>query len=103
MLRGLQKHAPSRRISCQASAEHVEQFAEFPLSGKTLAGGMECAMHATGCYPEWWQGKHVDNPTGGWIAGTTDESARDTAQLFTRAALWGRLGRDGRGHCAVGC
>jgi len=31
MLRGLQNHAPSRRISCQASAEHLQQCAEFAL------------------------------------------------------------------------
>ena len=28
---GLQNHASSRRISCQASAEHSQQCAEFPL------------------------------------------------------------------------
>src|SRR5215475_12923227 len=25
--------------------------------GKTLAGGYEAAMHATGIYPEWWTGR----------------------------------------------
>jgi hypothetical protein len=25
--------------------------------GKTLAGGFEAAMHATGRYPQWWTGK----------------------------------------------
>ena len=25
-------------------------------SGKSLAGAMECAMHATGRYPDWWKG-----------------------------------------------
>jgi hypothetical protein len=27
------------------------------LSGKSLAGAMECAMHATGRYPHWWKGR----------------------------------------------
>src|SRR5215469_17728345 len=31
--------------------------------GKTLAGGFEAAIHATGRYPEWWQGKRFDGPT----------------------------------------
>src|SRR5919206_369765 len=28
--------------------------------GKTLAGGFEIAMHATGRYPDWWTGKRFD-------------------------------------------
>jgi hypothetical protein len=30
--------------------------------GKTLAGGMEVAFHATGKYPSWWQGRRFDRP-----------------------------------------
>src|SRR5262249_57876937 len=32
--------------------------------GKTLAGAMETAIHATGRYPEWWRGRHFHKPTG---------------------------------------
>jgi hypothetical protein len=28
--------------------------------GKTIAGGFEAAMHATGRYPGWWQGRRFD-------------------------------------------
>src|SRR5262245_33812763 len=56
-------------------------------SGKTLAGGMEAAMHATGRYPEDWKGKRFDGPTVGWVAGTTNETTRDTVQRIL-------LGRD---------
>src|SRR5215467_13374366 len=42
--------------------------------GKTLAGGFEAAMHATGRYPAWWTGKRFDGPTIGWCAGTTNEN-----------------------------
>jgi len=28
--------------------------------GKTLAGGFEVAMHATGRYPDWWRGRRFD-------------------------------------------
>ena len=37
--------------------------------GKTLAGGFEVAMHASGHYPDWWQGKRFDQPTNSWVAG----------------------------------
>lgn len=62
-------------------------------SGKSLAGGFEVAMHATGRYPEWWRGKRFDKPTVGWISGTTNEVVRDTVQRI----LVGRPGSPGTG------
>jgi phage terminase large subunit-like protein len=61
--------------------------------GKTLAGSMEVAMHATGRYPEWWRGKRFDKPTVSWVAGTTGETVRDTVQKM----LVGRSGYEGTG------
>src|ERR671937_1005204 len=62
-------------------------------SGKSLAGGMETAMHATGRYPDWWKGKRFGKPTIGWGAGTTNETTRDTIQRI----LVGRPGQPGTG------
>src|SRR4051812_2846089 len=45
--------------------------------GKTISGGFEAAMHATGLYPEWWQGRRFAGPTKAWVAGVTGESTRD--------------------------
>jgi phage terminase large subunit-like protein len=61
--------------------------------GKTLAGGFEAAMHATGLYPDWWKGRRFDKPTIGWVAGTTNETVRDTVQRV----LVGRPGLTGQG------
>ena len=61
--------------------------------GKTLAGGFEAAMHATGRYPEWWTGKRFERPTIGWACGVTGEVVRDTVQRV----LVGRSGRIGTG------
>jgi hypothetical protein len=61
--------------------------------GKTWAGGMEAAMHATGRYPDWWQGKRFDKPTNSWVAGITGETVRDTVQR----TLVGREGAHGTG------
>jgi phage terminase large subunit-like protein len=60
-------------------------------SGKSLAGAMECAMHATGRYPDWWKGRRFDKPTIGWGAGATNETTRDTVQRI----LVGRPGQPG--------
>jgi phage terminase large subunit-like protein len=61
--------------------------------GKTLAGGFEVAMHATGKYPAWWQGKRFDRPTISWACGVTGEVVRDTVQRV----LVGRPGQEGSG------
>lgn len=49
--------------------------------GKTLAGGAEVAMHLTGLYPDWWQGRRFAGPTR-WIAGS--ESAELTRKGVQR-------------------
>jgi phage terminase large subunit-like protein len=61
--------------------------------GKTLAGGFEVAMHATGRYPDWWTGRRFDRPTIGWACGITGEVVRDTVQKV----LVGRPGQEGTG------
>jgi phage terminase large subunit-like protein len=61
--------------------------------GKTIAGGFEAAIHATGLYPEWWTGKRFDKPTIGWAAGVTGETVRDSVQRV----LMGRPGEFGTG------
>src|SRR5215472_18494505 len=61
--------------------------------GKTLAGGFEVAMHATGIYPSGWQGKRFDRPVVIWACGVTGEVVRDTVQKV----LVGRPGAEGTG------
>ena len=61
--------------------------------GKTLAGGFEVAMHATGKYPSWWKGRRFDRPTISWACGVTGEVVRDTVQRV----LVGRPGQEGTG------
>lgn len=48
--------------------------------GKTLAGGMEVAMHLTGRYPDWWPGLRFTQPTRWWASNVTSELTRDGPQ-----------------------
>lgn len=48
--------------------------------GKTVAGGFEWAIHLTGRYPDWWEGRVFDDPVKMWAAGVTGESTRDNPQ-----------------------
>jgi phage terminase large subunit-like protein len=61
--------------------------------GKTWSAGMEVAMHATGIYPDWWQGRRWDRPITAWCAGITGESTRDNVQRI----LMGRPNAYGTG------
>jgi hypothetical protein len=77
-----------------AGAKHRERLLMAGNQlGKTLAGGFEVAMHATGRYPQWWTGCRFDRPTVGWACGVTGEVVRDTIQKI----LVGRAGQEGTG------
>jgi len=58
--------------------------------GKTLAGSMEAAYHATGLYPDWWEGQRFSKANVGWVGGVSGEIIRDTTQKL----LVGRMQDD---------
>ena len=65
--------------------------------GKTLAGSMEFAYHATGLYPDWWEGRRFKKANSGWISGVTSEVVRDSVQLL----MCGSLEKDELGQGAI--
>ncbi|MDT3381716.1 terminase family protein [Labrys neptuniae] len=65
----------------RAGADHRERlFMAGNQLGKTYSGGAEAAIHATGKYPDWWQGRRFTRPTVAWAAGVTGLATRDTVQ-----------------------
>lgn len=48
--------------------------------GKTLAGAAESAIHLTGRYPDWWDGRVFNRPPRAWAASETAEVTRDGVQ-----------------------
>lgn len=48
--------------------------------GKTYCGAMETALHATGKYPDWWNGHRFTRPIKILIGSNTNETARDICQ-----------------------
>ncbi len=66
---------PKQRAFHDAGLEHRERlFMAGNQLGKTRAGGAEWAMHLTGRYPDWWQGRVFSGPVRMWAAGVTGES-----------------------------
>ncbi len=62
--------------------------------GKTFCGAAEAAIHLTGLYPEWWQGRVFDHPVRAWAGSRTAEVTRDGAQRLLigepkHKELWG--------------
>jgi len=48
--------------------------------GKTYCAGMEVAMHMTGLYPAWWEGRRFDHPVTVWTGAETTELSRNVTQ-----------------------
>lgn len=61
--------------------------------GKTFSAANEVAMHVTGLYPDWWQGKRFIKEQIWWIGSETGELTRDGAQM----KLLGPYGNFGTG------
>lgn len=66
----------------QAGKEYRERcFMAANRVGKTWGGGgYETALHLTGQYPDWWEGRVFDKPVRWWAAGKTNETTRDIVQ-----------------------
>jgi len=69
-------HNDSEKFRCLRAANRI---------GKTHSGGAELSYHATGLYPEWWQGRRFDKPVKAVCGGKNNEKTRDIIQ----AALFG--------------
>lgn len=86
------ENCPKHRAFFKAGATYNERmFMAGNRCGKSVAGAFEAACHATGIYPDWWEGKRFDRPTHGWAAGSTARATRDTAQkeLLGPIGAWG--------------
>jgi len=44
-------------------------------------GAYETVLHATGRYPDWWEGHRFNRAISAWAAGTTSTTARDIVQF----------------------
>ena len=65
----------------KAGADHVERsFIAGNRCGKTLTGLCELYWHASGKYPEWWEGKRFNKPIVAWLCGDRGEIIRDGMQ-----------------------
>lgn len=62
-------------------------------------GAYETALHLTGQYPEWWQGRRFKRPVKALASGDTNTTVRDIVQ----AKLFGPAGHMGTGMIPADC
>ena len=48
--------------------------------GKTTSAAIEIAIHATGLYPDWWEGQRFNENINVVVAGKSNDSVRDVVQ-----------------------
>lgn len=59
--------------------------------GKTRCACYELALHLTGLYPDWWEGRRFPHPIRAWVAGTSSKKVKEILQeeLFGPVGAWG--------------
>lgn len=78
-----------------AGADHEERLLMAANQvGKTFCGAAEAAIHLTGRYPDWWQGRRWDHPVRAWAGSKTGQVTRDGVQRIlvgdpAQPASWG--------------
>lgn len=78
----------------EAGAKYKERlFMAANRVGKSTAGAYEVALHLTGRYPAWWNGKRFKEAGEWWACGTNAETTRDIVQ----AELLGKVDALGTG------
>lgn len=57
-------------------------------TGKTLSCAYETALHLTGHYPHWWEGRRFTKPIRAWAVGVSAQRVRDTIQNYLLGSFW---------------
>lgn len=86
------EHCPKHKAFFDAGKIYPERlFMAGNRTGKSVGGAYESSCHATGLYPDWWDGYRFDRPTSGWALGSTARATRDTVQkeLIGPVGAWG--------------
>jgi phage terminase large subunit-like protein len=79
-LRDYKPYAKQRAFHLAGTAYRERLFMAGNQLGKTYAGAAETAMHLTGRYPDWWDGRRFDKPITALAGSESYELTRDGVQ-----------------------
>ncbi|WP_042776625.1 terminase large subunit domain-containing protein [Sinorhizobium fredii] len=80
LLAGYAPYAKQREFHAAGKGYRERLFMAGNQLGKTLAGAAEAAMHLTGKYPDWWDGRRFDGPIIMAAGSESYELTRDGVQ-----------------------
>jgi len=92
-LEGYRPYAKQREFHAAGARYRERMLMAANQVGKTLSAGAEMAMHLTGRYPSWWEGRVWHKAIVAWSASVSFELTRDGAQRI----LMGRPNAIGTG------
>jgi phage terminase large subunit-like protein len=79
-LKHYKPYAKQRAFHLAGTAYRERLFMAGNQLGKTYAGAAETAMHLTGRYPDWWDGRRFDKPITALAGSESYELTRDGVQ-----------------------
>lgn len=75
-------YAKQRQFHAEGAIHRERLLMAGNQLGKTYCGAAEAAIHLTGNYPDWWEGRRWDRPVRAWGGSKTGEVTRDGVQRY---------------------
>jgi phage terminase large subunit-like protein len=73
-------YEPQLRFFAAGIQHHQRLIRGGNQTGKSWCCAYEAALHMTGRYPKWWNGRRFNKPTRGWVIGPERTLVRDGPQ-----------------------
>ena len=73
-------YEPQLRFFTAGAKQHQRLIRGGNQVGKSFACAYEAALHMTGAYPKWFNGRRFNKPTRGWVIGPERTLVRDGPQ-----------------------
>ena len=80
------KYATSLEFFRRGKKHRLRAFIAANRSGKSFTGATELCYHATGLYPEWWEGKRFKKGINSWVICESGGLWRDSLQQLLLGA-----------------
>jgi hypothetical protein len=84
-------YEPQLRFFAAGIQHHQRLIRGGNQTGKSWCCAYEAALHMTGQYPKWWNGRRFNKPTRGWVIGPERTLVRDGPQK-NLCAMQGEFG-----------
>jgi len=73
-------YEPQLRFFTEGAQRHQRLIRGGNQVGKSFCCAFELALHLTGAYPRWWNGRRFTKPIRAWCVGVTGQLVRDGPQ-----------------------